>query len=94
MSECEQGLERRQVRTLTVLPENLGSIPAPTWQLRTTCNSRPRGCKTSDLKSTKHTHLTYEHPRKMNKQVKPIEKINVYLKDYYKENKDNRAAER
>lgn len=26
----------------------------------------------------------------MNKQVKPIEKINVYLKDYYKENKDNR----
>jgi len=73
MSECEQGLERRQVRKFTVLPENLGSIPAPTWQLRTICNYRPRGCKTSDLTSTKHTHPTYEHPRKMNKQVKPRE---------------------
>lgn len=32
-----------QLRALAALPEDLGSILRPTWQLTTACNSRSRG---------------------------------------------------
>ena len=34
------------LRALTVLPEDLGSIPAPTWQFTIVCNSSSRGPNT------------------------------------------------
>ena len=34
------GKMAQQLRALTVLPEDPGSIPALTWQLTTVCNSK------------------------------------------------------
>lgn len=48
--EMSQGL-----RAEAVLPEDLGSIPTPTWQLPTICNSSSRG---SDSSSGLHRHHT------------------------------------
>jgi hypothetical protein len=46
----------QQLRALAAPPENLGSIPNPTWQLTSVCNSSSRGLNTITCRQDSNVH--------------------------------------